>query len=636
MQLLNSKFQTPSDIPSDDSEQLNFILHKIFLPIIDRCIPATKAYCCTSCNFTVHTRFSISYIPINMVEAQLQLRHQLNSYFDGSVSDHLCDKCSMTMSRRSSVIILRIDYNNISSTVLRKPPNAICLQSFLEKTNIGCPSSTVYDVIAFISIMPNLDNKLVLATKIKQCWRINSMTKLIGNGEKLFGCKGILLSPSVKSSNTFEVFRRLVPELDQNFSSTNELSAKAVPTLKHVILTGTQTSVPGVHSYEDLIKRGSQLSHQNLIERQASIDPDAPVEIFYTSGTTGQPKATALTSFGVLNLIRSQWEHFGQFFTRLCVPIPMFHVFSEIVGVLNAAVAKCHLTFPAVLPDTVSTMRAIHEEKCTALIGAPIIFRDILMHPDRKKYNLTSLVFGLSGATAMHIDFLRQLEKEFPITRMAQAYGMTETAGTITSSMWAGDDDVKRRLSSIGRSMPGIEIKIVDQEGNTVPMGKSGEIQTRGHSVMREYYGDVEKTKETITPSRWLRTGDEGKMDEDGYVYFVERKKNIINRGGVKIYSIEVENTIAEHPYVADAQVFSVPNERYDEEVCAWIRLKPDASKCQVEDIRNFLKDRLAFFKIPTYIRIVDKFIMTPTGKAQKFKMSETMANELQQNKNKH
>ncbi|CAF1178561.1 unnamed protein product [Rotaria sp. Silwood1] len=450
------------------------------------------------------------------------------------------------------------------------------------------------------------------------------------------GCKGILLSPSIKSFNTFEVFRRLVPELGQNFSSTNELSAKAVPTLKHVILTGTQISVSGVHSYDDLIKRGSQLSHKSLIERQASIDPDAPVEIFYTSGTTGQPKAATLTSSGVINLIRSQWEHFGQFFTRLCVPIPMFHIFSEMVGVLNAAVAKCHLTFPAVLPDTVSTMRAIHEEKCTALIGAPIIFRDILMHPDRKKYNLTSLVFGLSGANAMHIDFLRQLEKEVPITRMAQAYGMTETAGIITSSMWAGDEDVKRRLSSIGRPMPGLEIKIVDQKGNTVPIGKSGEIQTRGHSVMREYYGDIEKTKETITPSRWLRTGDEGKMDEDGYVYFVGRKKDIINRGGVKIYPVEVENTIAEHPYVVDAQVFSVPNERYDEEVCAWIRLKPDAPKCQVEDIRNFLKDRLAFFKIPTHIRIVDQFIMTPTGKAQKFKMSEIMANELQQNKNKH
>ncbi|CAF2146068.1 unnamed protein product [Rotaria magnacalcarata] len=193
MHLLNSKFQIPPDIPPEGCGQLNFILHKILLPIIDRYIPAVKEYCCTSCNCTVRTRFSISYIPINMVEVQTQLHHRLNSYFDGCMSDHLCDKCSMTMSRRIKllecppVIILRIDYNNVSSTVLRKPPNAIFFQSFLEKTNIGCSSSTIYDVVAFISIMPNTDNKLVLGTKIKQRWRINSMTKLIGNGEKL--CK---------------------------------------------------------------------------------------------------------------------------------------------------------------------------------------------------------------------------------------------------------------------------------------------------------------------------------------------------------------------------------------------------------------------------------------------------------------
>ncbi|CAF3942060.1 unnamed protein product [Rotaria magnacalcarata] len=193
MHLLNSKFQIPPDIPTDGCGQLNFILHKILLPIIDRYIPAVKEYCCTSCNCTVRTRFSISYIPINMVEVQTQLHHRLNSYFDGCMSDHLCDKCSMTMSRRIKllecppVIILRIDYNNVSSTVLRKPPNAIFFQSFLEKTNIGCSSPTIYDVVAFISIMPNTDNKLVLGTKIKQRWRINSMTKLIGNGEKV--CK---------------------------------------------------------------------------------------------------------------------------------------------------------------------------------------------------------------------------------------------------------------------------------------------------------------------------------------------------------------------------------------------------------------------------------------------------------------
>ncbi|CAF4379087.1 unnamed protein product, partial [Rotaria magnacalcarata] len=188
--------------------------------------------------------------------------------------------------------------------------------------------------------------------------------------------------------------------------------AKAVPTLKHVILTGEKTFVPNVYSYEDLLRRGAQLSHKNLIERQASIDPDTPVEIFYTSGTTGQPKAATLTNFGIYNLILSQRKLFGQSFTRLCVPIPMFHIFSEMAGVLNAAVAPCHLTFPAVLPDTIATMRAIHEEKCTALIGAPIIFRDILTHPDRKKYDLSSLIFGLSGASSMHVDFLRQLEKE--------------------------------------------------------------------------------------------------------------------------------------------------------------------------------------------------------------------------------
>lgn len=427
----------------------------------------------------------------------------------------------------------------------------------------------------------------------------------------------------------------MVPELGQHSSSTKELSSKAFPTLKHVILTGTPTSIPGVHSYQDLVKRGGELSHKKLLERQASIDPDSPLEIFFTSGTTGQPKAATLNSFGVLNLIRSQWEHFGSYFTRLCVPIPMFHIFSEMVGVLNAAVAKCHITFPAILPDTVSTMRAIHEEKCTALIGAPIIFRDILTHPDRKKYNLSSLAFGLSGASPMHIDFLLQLEKEFPIQRMGQAFGMTETAAIITSSMWAGDNDVTRRLSSIGRPMPGLEVKIADKQGNVVPIGQSGEICTRGHSVMLGYYGDVEKTQETITSSRWLRTGDEGKMDGDGYVYFIGRQKEFIIRGGVNIYPVEVENAIAEHPSVLDAQVFGVPNERYGEEVCAWIRLKPNESKCNVEDIREFLKSRLAFFKIPTYMRIVDKFIMTPTGKAQKFKMSEVMAKELEQQQNK-
>ncbi|CAF2020017.1 unnamed protein product [Rotaria magnacalcarata] len=378
------------------------------------------------------------------------------------------------------------------------------------------------------------------------------------------GCKGIMLSPSVKSIDSLSTFRRLIPELDQHSSPNVELSVKAVPTLKHVIFTGERSPVSGAHSYMDLFKHGLQLSHDKRIEKQAPIDPDSPFAIFYTSGTTGHPKAATLTNFSALNIVRAQWEHLGRFFTRLCVPVPMFHIYGEAVGVLNIAVGKCQIIFPDILPNPVATMRAIHEEKCTAMIGATIIYRDILTHPDKKKYDLSSLIFGELGANPVHKDFLRQIEEEFPIKRVSQGYGMTEHSGRIASSMWAGDEDPKRRHSSIGRCMQGLEIK-----------------------------------------------------------------NEMIIRGGANIYPNEIEKTIIEHPSVAEAQVFSIPDERYGEEICAWIKLKTDAPKCLVEDIKNFLIDKLAFFKIPKHIRFVNEFITTPTGKMQKFKMSEVMTNEL-------
>ena len=448
------------------------------------------------------------------------------------------------------------------------------------------------------------------------------------------GCKGIILPPSVKTTSSLSIFNRLVPELEQH-STSHELSSRALPTLKHVILTGDKTSTSGVHSYGDLIKRGAKLSHDKLNDRQASVNPDAPLAIFYTSGTTGQPKAATLANVGMLNLVHAQWEHFGRFFTRLCVPAPMFHILAESLGVLNVAVAKCKIVFPAILPDTVSTMKAIDEEKCTAMVGPPIIFRDILNHPDRKKYDLTSLTYGAVGASPVHLDFGRQLEKELRIARISQGYGITESSGGVSSGMWAGDEDPKRRLESLGRCMQRLEVKIADQEGNTVPIGQQGEIWIRGYPIMIGYYNDPEKTKETLTPSGWLRTGDQATMDEDGYLYYVGRQKEMIIRGGVNIYPIEIENTIIEHPSVAEAQVFSIPDERYGEDVCAWIKLKPNAPECRAEDITKFLTDKLAFFKIPKHIRFVDRFIMTPTGKVQKFKLSESMVKELKDAANK-
>jgi len=390
-----------------------------------------------------------------------------------------------------------------------------------------------------------------------------------------------------------------------------------------------------MHSYEDLLQHGAKISHNKLNERQASVNPDSPVAIFFTSGTTGKPKAATLTNFNMVNMSQNVTQHLGQYFTRLCAPIPMFHIFSEVVGVCNVVTSKCQTVFPAILPDPIATMRAIHEDKCTTLIGAPIIYRDILNHPDRKKYDLSSLVYGAIGASPVHADFLRQLEKEIPIKRIGQVYGMTENAAILTSSMWTGDENQTRRLSSLGCPMQRLEMKVADQQGNPVPIGQQGEICARGFPIMIGYYGDRQKTSETITPSGWLRTGDEGKMDEDGYLYYIGRQKEMIIRGGVNIYPIEIENAILEHPSVSEAQVFSIPDTRHGEEVCAWIRLKSDVPKCQPEDITKFLSDKIAFFKIPKHIRIVEKFIMTPTGKVQKFRMSEEMITELNKKTNK-
>ncbi|UJR12979.1 hypothetical protein I4U23_000005 [Adineta vaga] len=445
------------------------------------------------------------------------------------------------------------------------------------------------------------------------------------------GCKGLILSSAVKAIPSLSIIRKLVPELDQH-STCRELSSKAIPTLKHVILTGdSSSSRDGMHLYTELIERGSKLSYDELKKRQALVNSDSPAAIFFTSGTTGQPKAATLTNFAMLNLANAQRELLGKYFARVCAPIPMFHIFCESFGVLSAAVAPCTIIFPTILPDTLLTMQTIDEEKCTALIGAPIIFRDILEHPDRKNYDLSSLIFGALGANPMHIDFLLQLEKEIPIKIVCQNYGITENSGLMFSGEWAGQTDVKRRMGSLGKCMQGLEVKIADTEGNPVPIGQHGEIWARGYSLMIEYYDDSEKTKETLTPSGWLRTGDEGRMDEDGYIYYVGRRKEMIIRGGVNIYPTEIENSIMEHPSVAEVQVFSIPDERYGEEICAWIKLKSDTAACQSNDITRFLRDKMAFFKIPKHIRIVQKFIMTPTGKIQKFKLSEAMVNELKQ-----
>ncbi|CAF4062227.1 unnamed protein product, partial [Rotaria sordida] len=446
------------------------------------------------------------------------------------------------------------------------------------------------------------------------------------------GCKGLVMRPNVKIIDCIKIMNRLIPELSQ---TKGEINAQALPTLKHIILTpsdnGKSVSLPqGMHCYTDLIRKGANSKQEERRTRQSQLDGDTPLAIFYTSGTTGQPKAATLTNYNMLNNNFHLCYLYPELMSHVCCPIPTFHIFGEIAGTLNINAPKYLTTFPSILPDTFETMRAIHEEKCTALIGAPIIFRDILAHPKRKEFDMSSLLFGILGAAPVNPALVEQLEREIPIKTISQGYGQTENSASMAMSVFA-EDDKKRRYSSVGKALPRIEMKIADSHGRILPIGQEGEICARGFNIMKGYFGDDEKTRETITSSGWLRTGDLGFMDEHGYVYYRSRQKEMVIVGGINVYPIEVEDFLLEHPNIAEAQVFGMPDKRYGEVLCAWIKLKPGTKINDVEEVRQFLLSKVAFFKVPKHIRIIESFLpfTTPTGKIQKFKLTEAMVKHM-------
>ncbi|CAF0972162.1 unnamed protein product [Adineta steineri] len=450
------------------------------------------------------------------------------------------------------------------------------------------------------------------------------------------GCKGLVMRPNVKTIDCIAILNRLVPELSEK---KHELNAKLLPTLKHVILTPGDNEqhgkipsyIPsGIHLYNDLVRKGAGKRQEERRKRQSEMNGDTPVAIFYTSGTTGQPKAATLTNFNLLNTSVPMYYTHPEYMSRVCCPVPTFHLFGEGGGTLNINAPGYFVAFPAILPDTLETMRTIQEEKCTALIGPPIIWRDLLNHPRRKEFDLSSLLFGMIGAAPVSPVLLEALEREIPVKEMSQVYGQTENTGLMVMSIFAGDNK-KLRFASVGKAMPHVEMKIADKNNDILPIGEEGEICARGFNLMKGYYEDEEKTRNTITSSGWLKTGDIGYMDEDGYVYYRTRQKELIIVGGLNVYPVEVENCLLEHPCISDAQVFGIPDERYGEVVCAWIKAKPNTKIDNVEEIKKFLESKLAFFKVPKHVKVVESFLpfMTQTGKVQKFKLTETMVKEI-------
>jgi fatty-acyl-CoA synthase len=365
-----------------------------------------------------------------------------------------------------------------------------------------------------------------------------------------------------------------------------------------------------------------------LAERQVVLSFDDPINIQYTSGTTGFPKGATLSHHNILNngyFIGEGCGYSEQ--DRVCIPVPFYHCFGMVLGNLACTTHGAAIIIPAAGFDPVATLRAVAAERCTSLYGVPTMFIAELALPDFASYDLSSLRTGIMAGSPCPVEVMKRVVSEMHMSEVTICYGMTETSPV--SAQTRADDDMERRVSTVGRVHPYIEVKIVDPEtGLTVPRGATGEMCTRGYSVMLGYWDDPEQTSAAIDQARWMHTGDLAVMDEAGYLNIVGRIKDMIIRGGENVYPREIEEFLYSHPAIEDVQVIGVPDAKYGEEICAWVKLRPGQQLTE-QELREFCTGQIAHFKIPRYLRITTDFPMTVTGKVQKFKMRDTSITEL-------
>jgi len=437
------------------------------------------------------------------------------------------------------------------------------------------------------------------------------------------GCKAIVAAEQFKSSRYLEMLQKLAPELDQ--CEPGRLRAAKLPQLEIVIRMGADHT-PGMFNFENVSRMGEG-ADDDIPAIQAGLSVDDVINIQFTSGTTGTPKGAALTHFNILN--NANQVAAGMKFTqedRLCIPVPMYHCFGMVLGKLACVTRGATAVFPSDAFEPGAVLETVEAERCTALHGVPTMFIAELEHPDFDRFDLSSLRTGIMAGAPCPVEVMKKVISQMHMSEVLIAYGQTECSPV--NHMTLADDPIEKRVESVGRAGPHLEVKIVDENGDTVSVGERGDICTRGYAVMKGYWDDPARTAETVDAEGWLHSGDLGVMDEKGYVAVVGRLKDMIIRGGENVYPREIEEFLFTHPMIQDAKVIGVPDEKYGEEVCAWVQLKEGAELSE-DEIRSFCKDHIAYFKVPRYIRLVKEFPMTITGKVQKFKMREQMEKEL-------
>jgi fatty-acyl-CoA synthase len=483
-----------------------------------------------------------------------------------------------------------------------------------DRVGIWAPNCAEWTIAQFATAKAGL-----ILVNINPAYRLSELEHVL----RAVGCRALITAARFKTSDYIAMIRELVPELG---TGSGELKSSRLPELRHVVSIG-DGSYAGCVAFDRVLDRGKLLGNERLDSLAATIQMDDAVNIQFTSGTTGLPKGATLSHHNLINNAFFVGEATGiEPGSRVCITVPLYHCFGMVMGNLGCVTHAATMVYPSESFDPLKTLETLEAERCDVLYGVPTMFIAQLNHPEFSRFDLSLLRRGIMAGAPCPIEVMKEVASTMHMSEITIAYGMTETSPVSFQSR--RDDSLELRVSTVGRIQPHLEVKIVDRDGRVVPRGEAGELCTRGYSVMLGYWNDEIRTREAIDSAGWMHTGDLATIDDDGYCRIVGRIKDMVIRGGENIYPREVEEYLYGHPDIQDVQIFGVPDTKYGEELCAWIVSKAGAALDE-EGVRGFCQDRISHYKIPRYIRFVESFPSTVTGKVQKFAMREAMIEEF-------